>query len=111
MSFLYFFSNFQKYNGCSGITIDNDQLWSIEFLTHGNVFTHKRKVRTRRDGHCLLFLEHGFLHDFKDVRGWQFLTMEAAETLYMVCLPPEEHIFRKKYLGNRPFKKSHFVRV
>ena len=48
---------------------------------------------------------------FMDVRGWQFLTIEADETLCMVCLPPEEHIFRKKYLGNRPFKKSHFVRV
>ena len=31
----------------------------------------------------------------KDVRGWQFLTIEAAETLCMVCLPPKEHIFRK----------------
>ena len=30
------------------------------------------------------------------------LTIEAAETLCMVCLPPETHIFRKKYLGNRP---------
>ena len=49
-------------------------------------------------------------HQFKDVRGWQFLTI-AAETLCMVCLPPEGHIFIKKYLGNRPFKKSHFVRV
>ena len=39
------------------------------------------------------------------------MTIEAAETLCMVCLPPEEHIFRKKYLRNRPFKKSHFVRV
>ena len=27
----------------------------------------------------------------KDVRGWQFLTMKAAETLCIVCLPPEEH--------------------
>ena len=33
---------------------------------------------------------------FKDVRGWQFLTIEASETLCMVCLLPEEHIFRKK---------------
>ena len=24
----------------------------------------------------------------KDVRGWQFLTMKAAETLCVVCLPP-----------------------
>ena len=28
----------------------------------------------------------------KDVRGWQFLTMKAAETLYIVCLPLEKHI-------------------
>ena len=48
---------------------------------------------------------------FKGVLGWQFLTIEAAETLCMVCLPPEEHIFRKKHLGNRPFKKSYFVRA
>ena len=36
--------------------------------------------------------------------------MEAAETLCMVCVSPEELIFRKKYLGNRPFEKSHFIR-
>ena len=29
---------------------------------------------------------------FKDVRGWQFMTMKAAETLCIVCLPPEKHI-------------------
>ena len=29
---------------------------------------------------------------FKDVRGWQFLTMKAAKTLSIVCLPPEKHI-------------------
>ena len=45
----------------------------------------------------------------KDVRRWHFLTTEAAETLRVACLPPGEHIFRKKYLGNRSFKKSHFV--
>ena len=28
----------------------------------------------------------------KDVRGWQLLTMKAAETLCIVFLPPEEHI-------------------
>ena len=39
------------------------------------------------------------------------MTIEAVKTLCVVCLPPEEHIFRKKYLGNRPFEKSHFVRV
>ena len=48
---------------------------------------------------------------FKDFLGRQFLTIEAAETLCTVCIPPEEHIFRKKYLGNRPFKRSHFIRV
>ena len=48
---------------------------------------------------------------FKDVRGWQFLTIEAAETLCMACVPPEQHVFRKKYLGNRSFKRSHFIRV
>ena len=29
---------------------------------------------------------------FKDVGGWQILTIEVAETLSIVCLPPEEHI-------------------
>ena len=55
----------------------------------------------------------GILHRFrfKDVRGWQFLTMKAAETLWIVCLPPEEHFSWKKYLGNWPSKKSHFIRV
>ena len=37
-----------------------------------------------------------FVSDYlKDVRGWQFLTIEAAEALCMFCLPPEEHIFIK----------------
>ena len=31
-------------------------------------------------------------YDIKDVRGWQFLTMKAAEILCIVCLPPEKHI-------------------
>ena len=35
--------------------------------------------------------------------------MEAAETLCMVFILPEEHTFRRKYRGNRPFKKSHFI--
>ena len=47
---------------------------------------------------------------FKDVRGWQFLTMKAAETLCIVCLPPEKYISWKKYLGNRLSKNSHFIR-
>ena len=33
-----------------------------------------------------------FTEVIKDVREWQFLTMKAAETLCIVCLPPEEHI-------------------
>ena len=32
----------------------------------------------------------------KDFRGWHFLTIEAAQTLCMVCLPPEEHIISEK---------------
>ena len=31
-------------------------------------------------------------YGIKDVRGWQFSTMKAAETLCIVYLPPEEHI-------------------
>ena len=34
----------------------------------------------------------------KGVRGWQFLTTKAAETLCIVCLPPEKH-FLKKIFG------------
>ena len=30
--------------------------------------------------------------------------METAETVCMACLPPEEDISWKKYLGNRPLK-------
>ena len=36
---------------------------------------------------------------FKDVRGWQFLKMKAAETLCVVCLPPEKTYFLKKIVG------------
>ena len=55
----------------------------------------------------------GFLIDniyIKDVRGWQFLTMKAAETLCIVCLPPEGIYFLKKYLGSRPSKKNTFYK-
>ena len=41
----------------------------------------------------ILKMIRGFL--LKDVREWQFLTIEAAETLCMVCLPPEEHILER----------------
>ena len=41
--------------------------------------------------------------------SFSILTIEAAETFCMACVPSEEHILRKKYLGNRPFKKSHFI--
>ena len=37
------------------------------------------------------------IEGFKDVLGWQFLTMKAAETLCIVCLPLEKHISRKKF--------------
>ena len=47
----------------------------------------------------------------KDVRGWQFLTTKAAKTLCIVCSPPEKHISWKTYLGNRPSKKSRFIRI
>ena len=30
--------------------------------------------------------------EFKDVQGWQFLPVKAAETLCIVCVPLEEHI-------------------
>ena len=52
-----------------------------------------------------------FILQFKDVRGWQFLTMKASATLCIVCLPPEGHTSWKKYLGNRPSKKSRFIKV
>ena len=54
----------------------------------------------------LMYSEILVLRLFKDVRGWQFLTVEAAETLCMAYVPLEEHNFRKKYLGNRPVKSN-----
>ena len=39
-----------------------------------------------------------------------FDNIEAAETLCMICVSPEEHIFRKNYLGNRPFKQITFYK-
>ena len=36
--------------------------------------------------------------------------MKAAETLCIVCLPPEKHISQKKYLGDRPSKKITFYK-
>ena len=46
------------------------------------------------------------------------MTIEAAGTLCMVCLPPEEHTFRKKYWGNQKVTfckgltiKSVFLRI
>ena len=59
---------------------------------------------------CLPF-KCGITCNYKDVLGWQFLTTEAAEIPGMVCLSPEEHIFRKEHLGNRPFKKLNFIWV
>ena len=47
---------------------------------------------------CLSIIEQNentLFFFIKDVRGWQFLTTEAAETLCIICLPPKEHIFRK----------------
>ena len=35
------------------------------------------------------------VYTIKDVRGWQFLTMKAAETWCIVCLQPE-NIFPEK---------------
>ena len=67
-----------------------------------------RKMLVFFHNNYIFFLQHLFL---KNVRGLQSLSIEAAETSCMVCLPPEKHFFRKKYLGNRPFKKSNFIRV
>ena len=56
-------------------------------------------------------IEMHHVENVKDVRGWQFLTIQAAE----ICVWFEYHqrnIFsEKKYLGDGPFKKSHFIRV
>ena len=35
---------------------------------------------------------HKANRELKDVQGWQFLTMKAAETLCIARLPPGEHI-------------------
>ena len=49
-----------------------------------------------------------------NVGGWQFLTIEVAEILCMVC--HQRNIFPENkdklaYLDNRPFKKSRFIMV
>ena len=41
---------------------------------------------------CHIVKYVGVIAEVKDFRGWQFLTMKAAEILCIVCLPPEEHI-------------------
>ena len=46
-----------------------------------------------------IILQIGISLAIKDVRGWQFLTIEAAETLCMICLPPEEQFSEKKIFG------------
>ena len=46
----------------------------------------------------------------KDIGGWQFLTIEAAETVSGL-LTTRVTYFLKKYLGNRLLKKSHFISV
>ena len=42
-----------------------------------------------------MYLLQGYItpqfESFKGLREWQFLTMKAAETLCIVCLPPEKH--------------------
>ena len=45
----------------------------------------------------------------EDVRGWQFLTVEVAETLCMVYLPPEEHISKKKNVWVTDLSESHIL--
>ena len=44
-----------------------------------------------------------------DVRGWQFLTMKAAETLCIVAHNQKNMFPEKKYLGNRP-SKNHILK-
>ena len=40
---------------------------------------------------------------------WQFLTLEAAETLCAVCVPPEEHILEKKNTRVIDLSKTHLL--
>ena len=46
---------------------------------------------------------------FKDLRGWQFLTMKAAGTLCIVCLPPED-TFPEKNIWLPAFQKITFYK-
>ena len=57
--------------------------------------TSANAIKVRLLSNFLFLARTSIRISLKDVRGWQFLTIEAAETLCMVCLPPEEHIFRK----------------
>ena len=51
-----------------------------------------KSTRKHKDWYNIQKRDDGQSKSIKDVRGWQFLTMKAAETLCIVCLPPEEHI-------------------
>ena len=64
---------------------------------------YSSKIEEMRSIFVGIFLSSHPLFEVKDVRGWQFSTIEAAEALCMVCLPPDEIFFRNRYLSNRPF--------
>ena len=55
------------------------------------------------------FLSAATSHLLKNVRGWQFLTIEAAETLCMVCLPPEKRTSEKD-IWVTDLSKSHICK-
>ena len=59
----------------------------------------------------MLLIEEEVL-TIKDVREWQFLTIEAAETLCMVAFHQRNTFSEKNiWVTNHPLKKSHFVKV
>ena len=74
-------------------------MWNYFFLDLGMKKTKTLKVCRnlidKIDGVMssnLFLLQESVPNTIKDVRGWQFLTMKAAETLCIVFLSPEKHI-------------------
>ena len=45
----------------------------------------------------------------KYVQGWKFLTIEAAETLCMVCSPSDKNILKKYSIWVTDLSKSHIL--
>ena len=64
-------------------------------------FLHQNSVHLERcsppGDSFVRFTKISLMQRLRVFEDGSFFTIEAAETLCMVCLPPEEHISRKKF--------------